>query len=53
MKEVSMECNDDQDNDGQDDNSGMLATESAMTGTARDLRHEEVDKESDGRDYGE
>jgi hypothetical protein len=32
--------------------SDKLATESAMTGAARGQRLEEVDKESDGKDYG-
>jgi hypothetical protein len=39
-----MECNNDQDNDGQDDNSGALATENAMTGAASGLRIKEVDE---------
>jgi hypothetical protein len=49
---VLTECNDDQDDDGQGNNSGALATESAMMGAARGLGLEEVDKESDGKDYG-
>ncbi len=47
-----MECDDDRDDDGRDDDSGTLVTESAMTGAARGQRLEEVDKESDGKDYG-
>jgi hypothetical protein len=39
-----MECDDNQDNDGRDDDSGALAMESAMTGAASGLRIEEVDK---------
>ncbi len=52
-KEVLTECNDDRDTDGQDNDSGALATESAVTSAARGQRLEEVDKESDGKDYDE
>ncbi len=52
-KEVLTDGDDNQKDDDQDDNSGSLVTESAMTGAASDLWIDQVGKESNGRDYGE